>query len=161
MRPTGELVELRELVSPLWTAHGLSVPASGGLYRHAVVNPCPHFLQSNGPGVEVEWPLRPRTFKQEAEPLTADAYVGFGTVPTFANALAELTAAVRSCTDRGLRTVVTAPSRELREKLVAIDRRLVEAASSSISLRCSPPARLQSRTQEQEPCWPRLALVCL
>ncbi len=127
LRPTGELAELKEHVSPLWTAHGLSVPASGGLYLHALVNPCPRFLQSDSPGVSVEWPVRPMTFSQEAEPLITDAYVGFGTVPTFANALAELAAAVRSCTDRGMRVVVTAPSQNLREQLAAIDHRLVEA----------------------------------
>jgi UDP:flavonoid glycosyltransferase YjiC (YdhE family) len=127
LRPTGELIELEELVSPLWTTSGLNVPASGGLYRHALVNPCPRFLQSDLPGVSVAWPVRPMTFDQESEPLIADAYVGFGTVPTFANALSELTAAVRSCTDRGMRVVVTAPSQDLREKLAAIDHHLVEA----------------------------------
>jgi UDP:flavonoid glycosyltransferase YjiC (YdhE family) len=127
LRPTGELTELMELVSQLWTTHGLNVPASGGLYRHALVNPCPRFLQSDSPGVRVEWPVRPLTFNQEGEPLSADAYIGFGTVPTFANALAELTAAVRSCTDRGMKVVVTAPSQDLREELAAIDPRLVEA----------------------------------
>jgi UDP:flavonoid glycosyltransferase YjiC (YdhE family) len=59
--------------------------------------------------------------------LRADAYVGFGTVPLFANALAELTTAVRSCTERGMRVVVTAPSQDLRNELAAIDTQLVEA----------------------------------
>jgi UDP:flavonoid glycosyltransferase YjiC (YdhE family) len=67
------------------------------------------------------------TFNEEGEPLSADAYVGFGTVPAFANALAELSAAVRSCTDRGMRVVVTAPSQDLRDELAAIDRHLVDA----------------------------------
>ena len=57
----------------------------------------------------------------------ADAYVGFGTVPTFANALAELAAAVRSCTERGMKVVVTAPSEDLRNELAAIDPDLVQA----------------------------------
>ncbi len=64
---------------------------------------------------------------EEGESLRADAYVGFGTVPLFANALAELTAAVRSCTERGMRVVVTAPSQDLRHELAAIDTHLVEA----------------------------------
>ena len=143
LRPTGDLIELKKLVSRLWITNGLNVPPSGGLYRHALVNPCPRFLQSDCPGVSVEWPVRPMTFNQEAEPLVADAYVGFGTVPTFANALTELTAAVRSCTDRGMRVVVTAPSQDLREKLAAIDRRLVEAPRLRQS-RCVAP-RLQDR----------------
>jgi UDP:flavonoid glycosyltransferase YjiC (YdhE family) len=63
----------------------------------------------------------------EGELLRADAYIGFGTVPLFANALAELTTAVRSCTERGMRVVVTAPSQDLRNELAAIDTHLVEA----------------------------------
>jgi UDP:flavonoid glycosyltransferase YjiC (YdhE family) len=127
LRPTGELAELKELVSELWADNGLEVPASGGLYSHALVNPCPRFLQNDSPGASIEWPLRHVTLNEERDPLSADAYVGFGTVPTFANALAELTAAVRSCTDRGMRVVVTAPSQDLRDELAAIDRDLVEA----------------------------------
>jgi UDP:flavonoid glycosyltransferase YjiC (YdhE family) len=127
LRPVSELTELTELVSLLWTANGLDVPDSGGLYRHALVNPCPRLLQNDSPGAGIEWPLGPTTFNEEGEPLTADAYVGFGTVPAFANALGELTAAVRSCTERGMRVVVTAPSQDLRDELAAIDRHLVEA----------------------------------
>jgi hypothetical protein len=127
LRPGSELTELEELVSGLWTANGLDVPASAGLYRHALVNPCPRFLQSNSPGASTEWPIRPMTLDDGGDLLSADAYVGFGTVPAFANALAELSAAVRSCTDRGMRVVVTAPSQDLRDELVAIDRRLVNA----------------------------------
>ena len=75
----------------------------------------------------MEWPIRPSTLDEEGELLRADAYIGFGTVPLFANALAELTAAVRSCTERGMRVVVTAPSQDLRNELAAIDTRLVDA----------------------------------
>jgi hypothetical protein len=75
------------------------------------VNPCPRFLQHDAPGADIEWPIRPTSFEDKGERLQADAYVGFGTVPTFANALVELTAAVRSCTERGMRVVVTAPAR--------------------------------------------------
>ena len=79
--------------------------------------------------------------------LQADAYVGFGTVPLFANALAELTAAVRSCTERGMRVVVTAPSQDLRNELAAIDTHLVEAREF-VKLSASAPL-LQDR---DHPC---------
>jgi UDP:flavonoid glycosyltransferase YjiC (YdhE family) len=59
--------------------------------------------------------------------LEADVYIGFGTVPSLANARSQLTAAVRACTSRGLRTVVTAPSEQLRRELAEIDARLVQA----------------------------------
>jgi UDP:flavonoid glycosyltransferase YjiC (YdhE family) len=127
LRPTSELIELEELASWLWASNGLDVPASAGLYQHALVNPCPPFLQNDSSGANVEWPIRPTTLDEEGELLRADAYIGFGTVPLFANALAELTAAVRSCTERGMRVVVTAPSQDLRNELAAIDTHLVEA----------------------------------
>jgi UDP:flavonoid glycosyltransferase YjiC (YdhE family) len=127
LRPISELTELEELAGWLWVSNGLDVPASAGLYQHALVNPCPRLLQNTSPGVTVEWPIRPTSLEDQGEPLRADAYVGFGTVPAFANALAELTAAVRSCTERGMKVVVTAPSEDLRNELAAIDRDLVEA----------------------------------
>jgi UDP:flavonoid glycosyltransferase YjiC (YdhE family) len=127
LRPTSELVELEETASSLWAANGLDVPAFAGLYQHALVNPCPRFLKNDSPGARVEWPIRPSTLDEEGELLRADAYIGFGTVPLFANALAELKAAVLSCTERGMRVVVTAPSQDLRNELAAIDAHLVEA----------------------------------
>jgi UDP:flavonoid glycosyltransferase YjiC (YdhE family) len=127
LRPISELTELEELASSLWVSNGLDVPAFAGLYQHALVNPCPRFLQDDSPGADIEWPIRPTTFDDAGELLRADAYIGFGTVPAFANALAELTAAVRSCTERGMRVVVTAPSKDLRDELAAIDSRLVQA----------------------------------
>jgi UDP:flavonoid glycosyltransferase YjiC (YdhE family) len=127
LRPTSELVELEETASSLWASNGLDVPTSAGLYTHALVNPCPRFLQTDSPGARVEWAVRPSSLDEEGDLLRADAYVGFGTVPLFANALAELTAAVRSCTERGMRVVVTAPSKDLRNELAAIDTHLVEA----------------------------------
>ena len=127
LRPTSELVELEETASSLWASNGLDVPTSAGLYTHALVNPCPRFLQNDSPGARVEWAVRPSSLDEEGDLLRADAYVGFGTVPLFANALAELTAAVRSCTERGMRVVVTAPSEDLRNELAAIDTHLVEA----------------------------------
>ncbi len=127
LRPTSELVELEETASSLWASNRLDVPTSAGLYTHALVNPCPRFLQNDSSGARVEWPIRPSTLDEEGELLRADAYIGFGTVPLFANALAELTTAVLSCTERGMRVVVTAPSQDLRNELAAIDTHLVEA----------------------------------
>jgi hypothetical protein len=127
LRPTGELSELEELASWLWVSNGLDVPGFAGLYQHALVNPCPRVLQLGPPGASIEWPIRPALFDDEGELLQADAYVGFGTVPTFANALAELAAAVGSCTERGMKVVVTAPSEDLRNELAAIDPDLVQA----------------------------------
>jgi UDP:flavonoid glycosyltransferase YjiC (YdhE family) len=129
LRPTSELTELEEFASWLWASNGLDLPASAGLYHHALVNPCPRFLQSDTPGAGVVWPIRPTTIDEEGEGLSADAYIGFGTVPLFANALAELTAAVRSCVSRGMRVIVTAPSEDLRKGLAAIDAHLVEVRS--------------------------------
>ncbi len=129
LRPMSELTELEGLVSWLWASNGLNQPPSAGLYHYALVNPCPRFLQNDPPGANVEWPIRPTTFDEEGERLSADAYIGFGTVPLFANALGELTAAVRSCVERGMRVIVTAPSEDLRNELGAIDAHLVEARS--------------------------------
>jgi UDP:flavonoid glycosyltransferase YjiC (YdhE family) len=127
LRPISELTELEELASWLWVSNGLDVQANAGLYQHALVNPCPRFLQTSSPEAPVEWPIRPMPLEDQGEMLRADAYVGFGTVPAFANALSALTAAVRSCTERGMKVVVTAPSEDLRNELAAIDRDLVEA----------------------------------
>ncbi len=127
-RSASELVDLKELAGGLWESCGCDVPAAAGLYAHALVNPCPPVLQSvPPPGASVVWPIRPRLLGEAGPTAEADVYVGFGTVPSFANAGAELSAAVRACTARGLRVVVTAPSEELRRELAEIDQRLVIA----------------------------------
>ena len=117
LRPTSQLADLEDFASALWMASGLDVPRFAGLYKYALVNPCPRLLQPDSPGADIEWPIRPVPFDNDGELLEADAYIGFGTVPAFANALAELSAAVRTCTERGMRVVVTAPSAELRREL--------------------------------------------
>ena len=127
LRPTSELADLEDFASALWMASGLDVPRFAGLYKYALVNPCPRLLQPDSPGADIEWPIRPVPFDNDGELLEADAYIGFGTVPAFANALAELSAAVRTCTERGMRVVVTAPSAELRRELAAVDPDLVTA----------------------------------
>lgn len=121
LRPVDELSELEDLARPVWASSGQPMPANAGLYTYAVINPCPRRLQSTAPAVEVVWPLRPRPFDGGGLSIDADAYVGFGTVPTFADAPAELEAAVRACADEGMRVVVTARTPELRERLVAIN----------------------------------------
>jgi UDP:flavonoid glycosyltransferase YjiC (YdhE family) len=127
LRPASELTDLEALTSSLWLSHELDVPDGGGLYEHALVNPCPRLLQPDSPGLKNEWPIRPVSFDDNGEPLEADAYVGFGTVPAFADALGELTSAVRACTERGMRVVVTSPSENLRDELAGIDHDLVTA----------------------------------
>ncbi len=128
LRSASELAQLEELAGGLWASCGCEVPAAAGLYAHALVNPCPPVLQTEPPpGASVVWPIRPRLLGEAGPAPEADVYVGFGTVPSFANAGAELSAAVRACTARGLRVVVTAPSEELRRDLAEIDERLVIA----------------------------------
>lgn len=127
LRPVTELSELEDLARPVWAAAGQHMPANAGLYSHALINPCPPMLDPTAPGAAVEWPLRPMTFDGDGAAVEADAYVGFGTVPTFADAPAELEAAVRACAERDMRVVVTARAPELRDRLVAIDPRHVVA----------------------------------
>ncbi len=127
LRPLDELNELTQLTAGLWDACGLTVRPAGGLYAHALINPCPPALQAHPPGADVVWPISTQPPDDQSSPLSADVYVGFGTVPIFADAADELTAAVRACTAQGLRVVVTAPDQDLREKLQRIDEDLVDA----------------------------------
>lgn len=127
LRSARELAEIEDLASALWESCGCEVPAAAGLYAHALVNPCPPMLQAQPPGASVVWAIRPRVLEGRGPALAADVYIGFGTVARHANAPAQLAAAVRACTSRGLRTVLTAPSEQLRRELVAIDERLVQA----------------------------------
>jgi UDP:flavonoid glycosyltransferase YjiC (YdhE family) len=127
LRPASELVELADLASALWESCGLDVPPAAGLYAHALVDPCPPILQGNAPGGSVVWPMRPRPLEGRGPAVHADAYIGFGTVPTFANARSELIAAVQACTSRGMKVVVTAPDEDLRRELAALDEQLVDA----------------------------------
>jgi UDP:flavonoid glycosyltransferase YjiC (YdhE family) len=127
LRPLDELTELTELTSGLWDACGLTVRPAGGLYAHALINPCPPALQARPPGADIVWPISTQPPGNHDTPLTADVYIGFGTVPIFADAADELTAAVQACTAHGLRVVVTAPDQYLREQLQRIDEDLVDA----------------------------------
>ncbi len=128
LRPAHELAELEELAAGLWESCGCNVPAAAGLYAHALVDPCPPILQPQPPPcASMVWPIRPRPLEGPGPDLEADAYIGFGTVPTFANARMELIAAVRACTNRGLRVVVTSPNEVVRRELAGIDERLVDS----------------------------------
>jgi UDP:flavonoid glycosyltransferase YjiC (YdhE family) len=127
LRPAGELAELEDVAAALWTSCGLGAPPAAGLYAHALVDPCPPVLQGGSPGNSVVWPVRPRPLDRAGPTVHADAYIGFGTVPTFANARSELTAAVRACIGRGMRVLVTAPDELLRRDLAALDEQLVDA----------------------------------
>jgi UDP:flavonoid glycosyltransferase YjiC (YdhE family) len=122
LRPASELTELEELARPVWAAAGQDMPANAGLYSHGLINPCPPILARTAPGATTVWPLRPRPLQGAGTSIEADAYVGFGTVPTFADAPDELEAAVRACAEQGMRVVVTARTPELRARLEAIDR---------------------------------------
>ena len=128
LRSARELAEIEDLASALWESCGRDVPVAAGLYAYALVNPCPPMLQDQPPpGASVVWPVRPRLLEGRGPALEADAYIGFGTVPSLANARSQLTAAVRACTSRGMRVVVTAPSEQLRRELAELDERLVQA----------------------------------
>ena len=157
LRSARELAEIEDLASALWESCGRDVPPAAGLYAHALVNPCPPMLQDQPPpGASVVWPIRPRLIEGRGPALEADAYIGFGTVPSLANARSPLTAAVRACTSRGMRVVVTAPSEQLRH---ASSRNSTSASSRRASSCRSPPssarARSSSRTLAQGPSSPR------
>jgi hypothetical protein len=122
LRPASELTALEELARPVWAAAGQDMPANAGLYSHGLINPCPPMLDRTVSGATTVWPLRSQPLTGGGASIEADAYVGFGTVPTFADAPAELEAAVRACSEQGMRVVVTARTPELRARLEAIDR---------------------------------------
>lgn len=121
LRPAHELVELEEHAAGLWSSVGLEVLPWSGLYRHGLINPCPAALQPVPPGVAVSWSVRPSSLGEAAGSTIAtdgiEAYVGFGTVPFFAEDVEVLAAAVRSCTSRGLRTLVTTTKEDIARKL--------------------------------------------
>ncbi len=119
LRPVEELVSLEEHAVGLWSSVGLEVMSGSGLYRYGLLNPCPAMLQVGAPGASVVWPVRPAPLsdRSDAEADTADAYVGFGTVPLFADDFDVLAAAARSCAARGLRTVVTTTNDEIAARL--------------------------------------------
>ncbi|GAC1611738.1 MAG: DUF1205 domain-containing protein [Mycobacteriales bacterium] len=132
LRPAADLSSVEGHVEQLWDTVGLPVPRWGGLYQYGLLNPCPTTLQPDGPGAECTWPIRPEQLSGSQGPPgilkgPPDVYIGFGTVPLFAEDESALTAAVRACVRRGLRTVVTTPDPEQAARLSALDSSLVTA----------------------------------
>jgi hypothetical protein len=124
LRLVRDLVSLEEHTEGLWSSVGLNAMPWSGLYRHGLVNPCPARLQIGPAGASVIWPVRPALLDDrpdtDAEAYiadSADAYVGFGTVPLFADDFDVLSAAARSCAARGLRTIVTTTDHEIAARL--------------------------------------------
>lgn len=120
LRPVEALVSLEEHTEGLWSSVGLDVMPWSGLYRYGLLNPCPAILQRHAPGALVVWPVtaglaHDRSGTDRAD--MADAYVGVGTVPLFADDYDVLAIAARSCTARGLRTIVTTTSNEIAARL--------------------------------------------
>jgi UDP:flavonoid glycosyltransferase YjiC (YdhE family) len=122
LRPTSELISLEEHAAGLWASVGLDVMTWSGLYHSGLVNPCPAALQPSAPGASTVLPVRPETHPGPTSDtnqfVDAEAYVGFGTVPAFADDVTNLVAAARSCTSRGLRTLVTTTTTDIARQLI-------------------------------------------
>ena len=122
--PIEDLRRLEQAAGPLWHDAGLDVAPAAGLYAHGLIDPCPPFLQAERPRVSVAWPVRPEPVYQseladdlDFNPPARLAYVGFGTVPLYANAPTQVAMAVDACVSRGFRTVVTTTDEALRDQL--------------------------------------------
>lgn len=145
LRPDAELealvAEARD--AGLWDRYGLAVPASAGLYNHALIDPCPPPLDPDRAIVEPTWPVRLSLLGAETPPRPRSptgrrCYVGFGTVPAFANAAHDITAAAKAAMSAGLDVVATvaddALARSLRDlgvdvrSFVSLPELLVECA---------------------------------
>jgi UDP:flavonoid glycosyltransferase YjiC (YdhE family) len=134
LRSIDELAALDQYAGPLWESVDLTMPRWGGLYQHGLLNPCPQALQTATPGTALTWPLRTmplagpedRAAVEEGWP---DVYVGFGTVPSFAEDEVLLAAAVQACASRGLRTVVTTSDTMQAQRLAAGSPALVKAGT--------------------------------
>ncbi|GAC1608796.1 MAG: hypothetical protein NVS3B26_07230 [Mycobacteriales bacterium] len=147
LRPTVDLGAIGEHVSPMWQSVGLPVPRWGGLYEHGLLNPCPAALQPEPPGAMGAWPIRPTQLADAPDndslaEWNADVYIGFGTVPLFAEDEAALTAAVHACVSRGLKTVVTTSDRDQAARLGAAHPDLVKAATFVALTAVLPSCRL-------------------
>ena len=128
LRPMAELASLESDAAPLWEGAQLEMPPAAGLYRFGLLNPCPVLLQADAPGAHTVWPIRPaylRTPQTNHDtagatvPRRPAAYVGFGTVPHFADAPDEIRAAAAALVRRGLSVVVTTPDDGLARELLA------------------------------------------
>lgn len=147
LRPLEDLQAVNQHVGPLWASAQLPVPRWGGLYQHGLLNPCPPALQLDGFDSASTWPLRPgqppeAPDRSPAVEWPADVYIGFGTVPLFAEDEDALTAAVSACVARGLRTVVTTSDLDQAARLGALHPSLVKGATFVSLASVLPSCRL-------------------
>jgi UDP:flavonoid glycosyltransferase YjiC (YdhE family) len=123
LRPDDELRDLEEHVdvAGLWD-FGVDRPVAAGLYAHAVIDPCPALL---APGARtapaVVWPVRPTIAGAGGRPpgrggARRACYVGFGTVPGFAN-VADVVTAADAARKAGLDVVATVSDAALAASL--------------------------------------------
>lgn len=132
LRSQYELHSLEVEAASLWANAGVVMPSRAGLYTHGLVDPCPPFLGAGASEALVRWPVRPSTLGDTMAPRCLrrghrpTCYVGFGTVPRFADAIPEITAAVDGAVAAGLRVVVTTSNASLVQGLQARGRADVE-----------------------------------
>lgn len=147
LRSAEDLGALKQHVSSLWESMDAPVPKWGGLYQHGLLNPCPVALQPEGPGVLLTWPVRPKPLTEPTDrsgigDWLSDVYIGFGTVPLFAEDEAALPAAVLACVDRELKTVVTTSDPDQAARLGAAHPELVKAGTFVALAAVLPSCRL-------------------
>jgi len=123
LRPRDELRSLEVDAVPLWADAGIEMPPRAGLYAHGLIDPCPPLLNAAVTGAVVRWPVRPFTLgdamarRDVSRGRRTTCYIGFGTVPYFADAVPEITAAVEGAVSVGLRVVVTTSDAALAQGL--------------------------------------------
>jgi UDP:flavonoid glycosyltransferase YjiC (YdhE family) len=86
-------------------------PPGAGLYAYAVIDPCPALLASPAAGSAAVWPVRPTIAGARAPAPGPSAerrvcYIGFGTVPAFANGT-DIAAAADAALREGLDVIAT------------------------------------------------------
>jgi UDP:flavonoid glycosyltransferase YjiC (YdhE family) len=116
------LLETEAELAGTWAEHELVTPPFGGLYAHALIDPCPALLDPDRTPVVPTWPIRPTSLGEYSRPRPAPrarrtCYIGFGTVPTFANAADDIIAAARAASSAGLHPVATTTDPSLAERL--------------------------------------------
>jgi UDP:flavonoid glycosyltransferase YjiC (YdhE family) len=116
------LLETELELAGTWAEHELETPAFGGLYTHALIDPCPALLDPDRAPLVPTWPIRPTSLGDDSRPRPAPrarntCYIGFGTVPTFANATHDIIAAAEAASSAGLRPVATTTDPSLAERL--------------------------------------------
>lgn len=127
LRPPDELeqLDIEVRAAGLWEGRGLAPPPLGGLYAHALIDPCPPLLDPDRAGIVPTWPVRPsilqaRPPRPSTGPRTPRCYIGFGTVPTFANAIDDITAGAEAAASVGLDVVATTSDPLITESLTRL-----------------------------------------